>query len=310
MEDRRPPRSGCGAGSVASAGVVRGVALSSATAAWLAFSVSPSAPPSTEPPTDAAAEPGAAEQPQLEGTPDFERKLAELAFALYLGTELDIESGRYSCTQPSSLEVGETIVCFTLVDSDRVVVARTELTDMPGVYEFELVSDQLIQPGAATTSTTSTTTSSTPATTTSLPPVFIVTTTAAPTPADTELLAFGDSINAEAQDFVDNLTAGDEDLIESATYSWDPATATVSLDVAFAPSYAYPLDTAAWIFARDRAMDLWNRDSPFRAEGATIRPSLEIVVNDARYVSDFNLCLRVADQTIAIDDWVRASHRT
>jgi len=137
-----------------------------------------------------------------------------------------------------------------------------------------------------------------------------VTTTAAPTPADTELLAFGDSINAEAQDFVDNLTAGDEDLIESATYSWDSATATVSLGVAFAPSYAYPLDTAAWILARDRAMDLWNRDSPFRAEGATIRPSLEIVVNDARYVSDFNLCLRVADQTIAIDDWVRASHRS
>jgi hypothetical protein len=292
------------------------MALSSAAAsAWLALAVVPSAPPSTEPPSDAAAQPGAADQPQLEGTPDFERKLAELAFALYLGTELDIESGRYSCTEPSSLEVGETIVCFTLVGPDRVVVARTELTDMPGVYEFELVSDQLIEPGAATTtsttSTSSTTTSSTtPAATTSLPPVFIVTTTAAPTPADTELLAFGDSINAEAQDFVDNLTAGDEDLIESATYSWDPAATTVRLEVTFAPSYAYPLDTAAWIFARDRAMDLWNRDSPFRAEGATIRPSLEIVVNDARYVSDFNLCLRVADQTIAIDDWVRASHRS
>jgi hypothetical protein len=57
-------------------------------------------------------------------------------------------------------------------------------------------------------------------------------------------------------------------------------------------------------------MDLWHRDSPFRAEAATIRPSLEIVVNEARYVSDFTLCLRVADQTIVMDDWVRASHRS
>jgi hypothetical protein len=301
--------------------VVRGLALSSAaTLLGLTFALSPSAPPSTEPPaetsaeapTDAAPAPGAAEQPQLEGTPDFERKLTELAFALYLGTELDIESGRYSCTEPSSLEVGETIVCFTLVGTDRVVVARTELTDMPGVYEFELVSDQLILPveDTTTTSTTTTTPPTTPASTTSLPPVFIVTTTAARTPADTELLAFGDSINADAQNFVDNLTAGDEDLIESATYSWDPATATVRLAVTFAPSYSYPIDTAAWIFARDRAMDLWNRDSPFRAEGATIHPSLEIVVNDARYESDFNLCLRIADQTIAMADWVRASHRS
>jgi hypothetical protein len=300
--------------------VVRGLALSSAaTVVGLALSLSPAAPPSTEPPAgtseetpvDPAPPADAAAQPQLEGTPDFERKLAELAFALFLGTELDIESGRYSCTEPSSLEVGETIVCFTLVGSDRVVVARTELTDMPGVYEFELVSDQLILPGEETTtsSTTTTTPPTSPPSTTSLPPVFIVTTTAAPTPADTELLAFGDSINADAQDFVDNLTAGDEDLIESASYSWDPATATVRLAVTFAPSYSYPIDTAAWIFARDRAMDLWNRDSPFRAEGATIRPSLEIVVNDARYVSDFNLCLRVADQTIAMEDWVRASHR-
>jgi hypothetical protein len=298
--------------------VIGGVALSSA-AAWAGSMLVPMIASSSEPPSEptpattseSTPSPGAPEQPQLDGSPDFERKLAELAFALYLGTELDIESGRYSCTEPSSLEVGETIVCFTLVGTDRVVVARTELSDVPGVYEFELVSDQRIEPGDATTTSTTTTstTTTTPASTTSLPPVFIVTTTAPTTPTDTELLAFGDSINADAQDFVDNLSAGDEDLIERATYAWDSATATVRLDVTFAPSYSYPIDTAAWIFARDRAMDLWSRDSPFRAEGTTIRPSLEIVVNGSRYVSDFNLCLRVADQTIAMADWVRASRR-
>jgi hypothetical protein len=292
------------------------LAVVAALAGPIGFAVA-AAPPSTEPVSESTAEaadaaepaPGVAEQPQLEGTPDFERKLAELAFALFLGTELDIESGTYSCTAPSNLEVGATIVCFTLIGTDRVVVALTELTEVPGVYEFELVSDHQI--GAAESTTTSTSTTSTTSTTApSLPSVFLVTTTAAPTAADTELLAFGDSINAGAQDFVDNLTAGDEDLIETAAYSWDPATATVRLAVTFAPSYSYPLDTAAWIFARDRAMDLWSRGGAFRAEDATIRPGLEIVVNDSRYVSDFDLCLRVADQTIAIDDWIRASRRS
>jgi hypothetical protein len=54
-------------------------------------------------------------------------------------------------------------------------------------------------------------------------------------------------------------------------------------------------------------MDLWDRDSPFRVSGATIRPSLEITVDDVRYVSDFDLCVQVADQTIAMADWLTES---
>ena len=53
---RRPPDRGA-AGSVASAGVVRGLALSSAaTIVGLTFALSPSAPPSTEPPAGTSAE--------------------------------------------------------------------------------------------------------------------------------------------------------------------------------------------------------------------------------------------------------------
>ena len=59
-----------------------------------------------------------------------------------------------------------------------------------------------------------------------------------------------------------------------------------------APTSANGLDTAAWIIARDRAMDLWNRESPFRAEGTTIRPSLEVTVDGVRFVSDFDLCVQ------------------
>ena len=73
------------------------------------------------------------------------------------------------------------------------------------------------------------------------------------------------------------------------------------------PTYTNSLDTAAWIIARDRALDLWSRESPFRAEGISIRPSLEVTVDDVLFVSDYELCVQVADQTIAMTDWIAQS---
>ena len=122
-----------------------------------------------------------------------------------------------------------------------------------------------------------------------------------------KLFAYGELINAESEDLVANLISGDDGVVESAEYSWDGPSATVILSATLSPTYTNSVDTAAWIIARDRAMDLWNRQSPFRAEGTTIRPSLDITVNDVRYVSDFDLCVQVADQTIAMTDWVAQS---
>ena len=234
---------------------------------------------STVPATDAE------ELVEQGGSPEFERELAELAFALFLGNELDVDAGTYSCTEPSSLAVGETITCFTLIGSNRVVVATTELTGTSGVYEFEIISDHPIDP-AETTTTVAPTSTVSRATTTALPTVIIVTTTAPLTPADTALLAFGEQINAESPDLVANLISGDDGIVESAEYAWDPSTATVTLSATLSPTYTDSPDTAAWIIARDRAMDLWNRDSPFRAEGTTIRPRLDVTVDDVHYVSD------------------------
>ena len=125
--------------------------------------------------------------------------------------------------------------------------------------------------------------------------------------ADRDLLAYGDLINQDSEELVANLISGDDGVVESAEYSWDAATATVILSATLSPTYTNSLDTAAWIIARDRALDLWSRESPFRAEGISIRPSLEVTVNDVRYVSDFDLCVQVADQTIAMTDWVAQS---
>jgi hypothetical protein len=99
----------------------------------------------------------------------------------------------------------------------------------------------------------------------------------------------------------------DGGFIEQADYGWDPETVTVTVSATLSPTYSAGVDTAAWIIARDRAMDLWDRQSPFRAAGATIRPGLEITVDDTRFVSDFDLAVRLADQTIAMTDWLAES---
>ena len=274
-------------------------------------------PPSTEPGSDSteaqadagetsAVEPGAGQLVDQEGSPEFERQLAELAFALYLGNELDVDAGTYSCTEPASLAVGETITCFTLIGSERVVVATTEVTGTPGVYEFVLVSDHQIDPAEATTTVAASSTVSR-ATTTVLPTPVIVTTVVPLSQADQALLAFGEQINADSAGLVANLVAGDDGIVETAEYWWDPQSATVVLSATLSPSYTNSPDTAAWIIARDRALDLWNRQSPFRAEGTTIRPSLDITVDEVRYVSEFDICVQIADQTIAMTDWIAQS---
>ena len=176
----------------------------------------------TEPAPGETTEPGIDERVEQAGNPEFERKLAELAFALFLGNELDVDAGTYSCSEPSSLAVGETITCFTLIGSDRVVVAVTELTGTSGVYEFELVSDHQIDTTEVTTTTVPPTSAVSRATTTILPTPIIVTTVAQLSQADRDLLAYGDLINQDSQELVTNLISGDDGVVERAEYSWDP----------------------------------------------------------------------------------------
>ena len=76
--------------------MLRSLALSSAAGlVWLAPAALDSTPPTSDPQTTD-------QQAELDTTPEFERKLAELAFALYLGDELDVDAGTYACTEPSS----------------------------------------------------------------------------------------------------------------------------------------------------------------------------------------------------------------
>jgi hypothetical protein len=56
-------------------------------------------------------------------------------------------------------------------------------------------------------------------------------------------------------------------------------------------------------------MELWSRESPFRAAGTTVRPRLVVTVDDAEFISDFDLSVELADQTIGMDDWIAASRQ-
>jgi hypothetical protein len=269
-----------------------------------------SAPPHTDPATESTNETATESASETTtdvpaGNPEFERNLAELAFALFLGSELDVNAGTYSCTEPPSAAVGERITCFTLIGSERVVVAVTELTGISGIYEFVVISDHYIDPIDSAGSTADP--QAAPATTT-LPVPVLVTTSAPLSLADAAILSLGEQINQDSDDLVQTLMADDDGFIEQAAYAWDRQTAAVTVTATLSPAYVAGVDTAAWIIARDRAMDLWDRQSPFRAEGATIRPALEITIDDARFVSDFDLAVRLADQTVSMTDWLAESH--
>ena len=252
-----------------------------------------SSPPSTDPASETTDG-----QAVLDSSLEFERKLAELAFALYLGEELAVDAGTYACTEPSSLTVGEPITCFTLIGSERVVVAETLLTGTSGVYEFEIISDHQI--GSDETTPTD------PGPSTTALPTPVLITTAPLSQADADLLAYGAQIDEDAVELIGNLIS-DDGIVASADYSWDRQTATVRVTTTLAPTYVDGLDAAAWVIARDRVIDLWSRDSPFRAAGSSIRPGLEVTVDGVRFVSNFDLCVQVADQTITMTDWLAKS---
>lgn len=263
----------------------------------------PESASSTEPPDQP---PQSSEAEEQIGDPAFERKLAELAFALYLGSELDVDAGSYSCTEPPTLEVGEIVTCFTLIGDERVIVAEAVLSGTSGVYEFEVISDFSVDSGEPTPSTSTTVAT----TTTQLPVPFIVTTIAPLSAADEALLAYAARINQSSEDFAENVISSGQGVVSAVDYEWNEPTAQVEISVTLDTSYeSDAVDVAAFVVARGQALELWARESPFRAEGTTIRPSLLVAVNDVSYVSDYDLCVSLADQTISMDDWIGRSRQ-
>ena len=111
--------------------------------------------------------------------------------------------------------VGETITCFTLVGSERVVVPVTALTGISGIYEFAIISDHHIDPVDSAVPSTDPQTG-TGATT--LPVPVLITTTAPLSLADAAILALGEQIDEDSDDLVQTLMASDAGFIQQAGY--------------------------------------------------------------------------------------------
>jgi len=246
--------------------------------------------PATVPAT--AATPPTAPEPDSEPEAP-ERRLAEFSFAMFVTIELEVDPGEFSCSEPEAED--NEITCFALVDGNRVIVAVTSSSGGSGVFDWQVVSDHPLTASPSSTPT-STTVAPIPVANTNL--------------SDSAMLSYGETLNRGADQFIDDLVDSAEGTVTVVNlYGWDPATATLTLDVTLDPAQGPDPDRAAWIMAQFLKAH-WLRGQPFRLDGATLRPALELVVNATRYSSDLDLMIRVADQLITNTDWVAAARQT
>ena len=255
-----------------------------ATAAVSVFAALTAVAPATPP---VPPEPGDETDPVA-----IERRLAEFSFAIFVTIDLEADPGAFTCSEPRSEHDSE-ITCFALVDEDRVIVAVTTSSEGTGAFDWEVVSDQPLSAGTPSTSTNPTTTAQIETTNLS----------------DSAILSFGETLNRGAEEFTtDLLELGDGAVNAVNAYGWDPATATLTLDVTVDPAQSLEHDLVAWVIAQVLKLH-WVRGEPFRLDGATLRPELVLVVSSTRYVSDFDLMVRVADQLITNTDWADAARQ-
>ncbi|CAN5521046.1 hypothetical protein BH24ACT5_BH24ACT5_00200 [soil metagenome] len=227
----------------------------------------------------------------------FERELAELSFALHLTIDLGLPVGDYACTEPPASTPGNVMTCYTLIDGDHLVVALTTSSGGTGVHEFETLSDISLSGDGPDDQTTATSEPGTDA----LPDQ-------AELAADALIMGHGNDINRGAAGVVSELLNDAEGEISVVnTYAWNPVTAIVTFDVLLDPKADTLRTDFAFGVAGVFANQSWGRGKPFRITGATVAPSLVLVVDGRRFVSDYDTMVLLADRGITQPDWVAAT---
>lgn len=277
-------------GSVASVSVALCVGFAGAP---VVSAMAPDAPPDTEPPG---------------GDTSFERQLAEWSFGTFLAIDVGVDPGTFTCTEPSTMEVGESVTCFAIVADERVIVATTTASGASGIFEFSVIGDYLVaDEPAPTVPNEVTTTPVSPSTQPLTPTTF---SRADTTEANVAVLLQGDSINQIApNEIAAMLNASDGSVIAVNAWRWNGASGTFTVDFTLNPASDIDPDVAAWIAATNLSMH-WGRGQAFREPAATIRPILLIVVSGRRYESSWDLTAQVADQTVGREDWLAAARQT
>ncbi len=218
-------------------------------------------------------------------------ELAEAQFRVYLLTSTDLEPSDVTCTLPPTPDPSGEMLCFALVNDRDTVAAIATLTE-PGQYTFTPINkldttDEVIGSSTAGTTTTHQTTD-----------------TGASTAADAAIVASIDT----AIGSIDQLSAVVRQRNPSITevvgdLTFDAPTGTLAISVTTDVTTQDERDVAAFDVT-DTVAYLWEAGTPFRQDGATIQPRLEVTVDGTMYSTPYDVMVDVADYTIGYADWL------
>jgi len=260
-----------------------------------------SSPDASEPPDTSPATSTAVEEGDLAAAPgagqtdtEFERRLAELSFAEFLGVATGTNTNLYACAEPESVADGTPILCFAALGEPdeggiEVLVAETVVSGGSGMFSFEFV-DTAPPPSSAP---------STEPATVSVPVGDVA------TAANLAVLAAGREIDAGAEAFVEQYLA-DPRIASVEQYDFDATAALLTLSVTLASDVSFTPEDLAWGNTAAFAERYWSAGAPLRAAGATVLPGFAIVVDGAAYTSDFATMTAIADGAVTRTEWLAA----
>jgi hypothetical protein len=231
-------------------------------------------------------------------------RLAEAQFLIYLLTNTDLRPTDITCSQPPTQDAAGDMLCFALVDGRQTIAALATL-ESPGVYSFTAITKS-DAPVAATT--TATTTPPPP----TLPPIPSGTPTTAPTtggqtptsdPDQAILDAVAHATTTEAAATTEVLLGYLDELTSVDSYSYDEPTSTLQVRATSSTTDPARRDEMAWSIT-DTMAYLWETSTPLRDPNATIRPRLEVILDDEIYGTPYDVMVRIADYDIEFSEWL------
>jgi hypothetical protein len=233
-------------------------------------------------------------------------RVAEAQFLIYLLTNTDLRPTDITCTQPPTQDAAGDMLCFALVDGRETIAALATL-ESPGVYSFTAISKS----DTPVTATTATTTPPPP----TLPPVP----TGTPTDPSTTPTTAGQSptsdpdqaiLDAVAQATTTESSATTEvllsylgELASVDSYSYHEPTSTLQIRATSSTTDPARRDEMAWSIT-DTMAYLWETSMPLRDPNATIRPRLEVILDEEIYGTPYDVMVRIADYDIEFSEWL------
>lgn len=219
---------------------------------------------------------------------DMSAQLAEAQFEVDLLTNTDLVPTDVTCAAPPATDPNASMLCYALV-GDRATVAALAVLESPGVYRFVSINKVNVagEPPPA------------PGEVGNDPPQ-----TASEIDASIlEQIAIATSPTAGVQDAI---LAANPDIESVKSIDFHAPTGTLQVDVTTSTESQGVRDAIAFSVT-DVVAYLWEEGEPVRDPAATLKPRLEVTVDDEVYGSSFEMMVGVADYTMSYLDWLELS---